>query len=439
MPPWQAVDEPKHFEYVRLIAEGDEIPAFTSEEASADPELQAWILGSMDEHRFWWYGHAPNYDPDNPPTAFREVWFMGAGSALARTSPVYHWLVALLQPRDRMMGLYLGRLLSVALGALTVLLVGLSARELFPDDAFVRYGAPLFVALTPMFAFLHVGVNNDPLVNTVAALAFLLMTRLIVRGGSVARVLLLAAVVVAAVATKRITVVLVPVAMLSVVMWRAARARRPALTIGAWAVAIAVAGAGAIAWTMRGRPWEMLPQQWQWNIVQYFFNDPEQPKRIVAYLQAPGVWRVVVENVWGMHEGFWASFGWHLIRLPAAAYWLLAGVGLVALVGVVRWIVGSTATSSQRAALVTYAVAIVMTVAAAVSFFLAYLNLPYPVPPQGRYLYVTIVPIAVLLTVGLGAWLPAARQARATAALAVVMAAFNLVALFGFVVPWFYR
>lgn len=261
VPPWQAPDEPKHFEYVRLLAEGDRMMAFRTEAEAADPELQAWIVRSMDAHRFWWYGSAPGYDPARPSLRFADLWLGGSHTAFYRSSPAYYWLVSRLQPADRMAGLYVARLGSVVFAALGVVLLGLAARELFPGDPLVRYGAPALAALHPMAAFLASGVNNDALVNLLAMLAFLIMARLLVRGGGVARWLVLAGAVAAALAVKRTALYLVPTAAAAGAAWLVLRGRaRPrsvAAALGA-TVALVAAGGGCGA---RRAAWPPSPRR----------------------------------------------------------------------------------------------------------------------------------------------------------------------------------
>lgn len=438
VPPWQTPDEPKHFEYVRLLAEGDRLVAFAGEAEAADPELQAAIVRSMGAHDFWWYGHAPGYDPARPSLRFADLWLGGSHTAFYRSSPAYYWLVAQLQPADRLAGLYAARLFSVLLGVLAVLLAGWAAREIFPEDPFVRYGAPVFVAFHPMFAFLGSGVNNDVLLNAAAMFVFLLVCRLLARGANPARILLLAAAVVAAVAIKRTALFLVPTALVALLAWLALRGRRHGTAVAAALGSLgALVVGGWVWWTSGGA--ESIPQAWRWNLQRYFFNEPDQLDRILAYLRAPEIGPILVEYQWGLLGDFWGSFGWQLVRFPA---WLYAGLGiltLVALAGALRRMIDRATPAYQRAALVTSAAAVGLAAAAATAFFVSYLNLPYPPAPQGRYLFAALGPIAILFTAGLGAWIPVPRRVTALKAFTAGMVAFDLVALFGFVVPYFYR
>lgn len=438
VPAWQMPDEPKHFEYVRLLAERGRLVAFASEADAADPSLQQAILKSMDEQRFWWYGHAPGYDPDHPPQRFADVWLYGSHTAFYRSSPVYYWLVARMQPADRLAGLYLARTLSVLLGVIVVLAAGWTARELFPDEPFVRFGVPAFVALAPMFAFVQAGVNNDALANALAALAFWLAARMLVRGASPARLAMLVGVVAAAVLVKRTALVLVPMLGLALLLRLAGRSRRAGLVVTLGGLALVALTLALGRWAAAGGL-ASVPEAWRWTALRYVFNEPDQWRRMLDYLQAPGIAPILVEYGWRIHNGFWGSFGWQLVNFPSAVYVALAALGAAALAGVLRRVLDRAAPPTQRGALVLFGLAVITAAAAATLFFIAYLNLPYPPPPQGRYLFVAMVPAAVLLGAGLAAWLPATRQVPALRAWIALLVGFDLLALLGFVVPYYYR
>lgn len=439
VPPWQAPDEPKHFEYVRLLAEGDRMMAFRTEAEAADPELQAWIVRSMDAHRFWWYGSAPGYDPARPSLRFADLWLGGSHTAFYRSSPAYYWLVSRLQPADRMAGLYVARLGSVVFAALGVVLLGLAARELFPGDPLVRYGAPALAALHPMAAFLASGVNNDALVNLLAMLAFLIMARLLVRGGGVARWLVLAGAVAAALAVNRTALYLVPTAAAAGAAWLVLRGRaRPRSVAAALGATVALVAAGGWLWRASGGL-AAIPAAWRHAAGRYLFNEPDQLDRIAAYLRAPETGGILVEYLWGLHNGFWGSFGWQMVDFPLGVYLGLGGVTAVAAVGVIRRGLGRDTAGPECAALAVSALAVGLAAAGALLFFVAYLDLPYAPPPQGRYLFTALGPAAILLTAGLGAWIPPARRPAALAAFVAALVAFDAAALFGLVVPYFYR
>ncbi len=438
VPPWQAPDEPKHFEYVRLLAEGEGLVAFATEAEAGDPELQAWIVGSMDRHRFWWYGHAPGYDPARAPQRFAELWPDGSHTAFYRSSPAYYLLAAAFQPADRMLGLYLARSLGLLMLGLTILFTGWAARELFPSDPLVRYGAPAFVALHPMQAFLVTGVNNDALANLLAALAALLVARLLSRGFGAARLLLIAASVLAAILVKRTALYLLPMALLALPLGLALRGRRPARALAGGLAGLSAGGLLALLW-VTGGGWQRLPEAWRFGISRYLFNEPDQLGRILAYLRAEGVLPLLLEYLRGMLDGFWGSFGWQMIHFPDPVYAGLAILTALAGLGLLRRLLQPGTSTPSRAAILVFGAGLGLAAAGALAFFASYLGQAYAPPPQGRYLFAAMLPAAILFTAGLSAWLPADLRARALPWFFLCLLAYDLAALFGLVLPYFYR
>lgn len=438
LPPWQAPDEPKHFEFLRLLAEGREQVAFRDATTAADPQLQAWIIGSMDQHRFWWYGHAPAFDPARPPQSFADIWVRGMHTATYRSSPAYYRLASWLQPADRLWGFYLARLLGVALGLATVFFIGWAARELFPDDPLVRYGAPALAALQPMASFLWAGINNDALANFLAAFAFFLLARLLARGFSPARLALLLLAVAAAVLTKRTTAYLLPLLPLAALILPAARARRPALGLGLGALAALLLGGLPLAW-LRGGGWQRLPQETRFLASRYLFNEPDQLDRILRHLASPDIGPILLEQLRGLHRGFWGHFGWQSLALPLPLEAALGLLTLLAAVGLARRLLTAGDPAPRRAALLLATAALGLVTASALAFFAAYLDQAYAPPPQGRYLFAAWAPICLLLTAGWSAWLRPERRARGLRALLAGLLLLDLTVFLGLVLPYYYR
>jgi len=434
VPPWQMPDEPKHLEYVRLLATRGDAAAFATESELGEPALQAAILDSMDGHDFWWYGRAPGYDAAQPPSSFADVWKLGTHTAYYRASPAYYWLAARFQPDGLLAGLYAARLLSVFFGACVVLATGLAARALFPSDPLVRYGAPLFVALHPMVAFVHAGVNSDGLSNAVMAVVLSLAVATAARGASPARVAVLVAALIAAVAIKRIGLALVPAVGLAVVLGVFRRSGRPARLVPAGLVAVTVLlAASAAGWVA----WGMIPQAVRWTWLRYAFNEPDQLARILGVARTTEAWPALAAYAWRISAGFWGDFGWSAIAWPTPVALTLTAVSASAMLGLLRRPPGS---GSGSAGLLPLVVAVTGVLSAAVLFFGAYLAMPYAQPPQGRYLVAVAPAIAILVCAGWSAWLPHGqeRRARALLALLVVMTALDIAALFGLVVPYYY-
>ena len=175
VPPWQAPDEPLHYEYVRLMAELGRLPAVGDRSLS----LQAEILRSLAVHRFWEF--LGGSTPDPLPTAFAEAedfWLSRAGTQVADEPPLYYLLPAIicrsLSGIERQ--LWVMRAYSAALSAGVVLLGWLTARELWPTRRALPLAVAAWLGFHPMATFIGASANNDALANLGgAALAFTLL------------------------------------------------------------------------------------------------------------------------------------------------------------------------------------------------------------------------------------------------------------------------
>lgn len=79
------------------------------------------------------------------------------------------------------LAVHLVRLLSVALGGVTVVMAYLLARELFPAQPIVALGAAVLTAFNPMFLFISGSVNNDNLSTALASVLLVQIVRLVQR------------------------------------------------------------------------------------------------------------------------------------------------------------------------------------------------------------------------------------------------------------------
>jgi len=178
IPPWQSPDEPTHFEYVQLLADSKTIFGSIAPNFS----LQERIISSMDHHYFWKYLGWPR--PQPLPLKFEDTPFLRlvrAHTQIGRKPPLYYFLSSLLlriSPQNSIIyKLYLLRSFSLLLTVVTVILIYLSARLIFPKDIYFPLASAAFAAFLPEFILIGTSVSLDPLANLMSALFMYLMIK----------------------------------------------------------------------------------------------------------------------------------------------------------------------------------------------------------------------------------------------------------------------
>ncbi len=394
VPPWQFPDEPRHFEYVRLIYEVKRPLGWDD----GDPSLEAAIIRSMARFDFWRFGFAVGGYVQHRDQVFAEIWTSAYQNVLFHP-PLYYALVGTITgflPRSAMVSqLFLLRLLSVLLGTLNLLLIGLIGVVL----GGWRRGASLaaFAALVPGHVFINASVNNDVLAETLSLLTIWAGLVLMRRGVRWDIVLLLLGFLLLAVYTKRSTVFLIPYGALSVAVgwWN----RRSYRITHKW-----VYLAGGLAFSV-GVVLVFGIVAWRWGRVQQitaFLERFSSPSAFVqAWQEAP--LRLYVVTVF---ESFWARLGWLNVFLPRWVYGILWGSTVLSLIGWIpilrRW--WRESTSAARLTGMVILVTLLIQWGMVVGKEILYLSGPLRMLPQGRYLYPFMPFYALFYVEGWSEW-----------------------------------
>jgi len=423
IPPWQAPEEPAHFEVVRLNYEhGRAISA-----SDRSPILQQQILESM--HNFYFWEYVP--------------WVNTTSGGYAYHQPQLYYrlssVMLALAPRGSLIEqLYLVRLASVVLGVLVVAIAYFTTMLLFPNDIFLRIGIPLFVSFLPTHTFSTSTVNNDSLAEVVATLIILITVVILKNGPSIFGLFYLVMSFVLGYFSKRTFLFSIPVAVVGVILafWLhppRSRLSRLIIVIG---VIVTLSG-GLWLRNISGL------DQWLNRLITYFLYGNIAPFDFKEMLQV--LTRVYPQYAQTLFESFWGSFGWGTVRLAPFWYGLLFLASLGATIGLIR--VGLKQprpfVSWQYATIGLYLLAICLSVTITIAVTLDLETPRTPevfrgALPQARYILPAIVPIATLFTMGIRAWVPS-RYAR-PALLAYTFALFGLdtLSVLGFIVPFYY-
>jgi hypothetical protein len=151
-PPWEAPDEPAHYNYVKYLAENHRFPV-----------LQ---MGDY-PHRYLREIIGRKFPPEMSIEPLRYEFHQ---------PPLYYVLAAVVYKlfAGRLLPL---RLLSVLLGCCLLWVAYHIAKEIFPEDEALALGTAAFVAFVPMHVAMTAAVNNDTLAELILAVILWVLVR----------------------------------------------------------------------------------------------------------------------------------------------------------------------------------------------------------------------------------------------------------------------
>ncbi len=335
---------------------------------------------------------------------------------------------------ERYLAARMVRWLTVCFGLLAVWAVYRIARLLWPAEPALALGSAAVIAFLPQFLFMQGVVNNDGLVNPLAALALLAAIRIALGQTRRRDWVALGTLLGLAMMTKLTMVALLAVGAAAVLI-AAYRAR-------AWRL---VARAAVYA----GGPMLLVTGWWFARNL-----------RLNGDLSGWGRWTAGSESLrhtplldelpqyfTQQFQSLWGRFGWMSVPLPDGLYLVLriltlaALAGLVLLVARTAWRAWARREDESPPDLLATADArwgLVLLVATIALVYLSIFRLAFTwnlVVAQGRYLFTALPAMAVLLALGLAAWLPPRFRPGAMLVLAGGMFALAVYALFGVLVP----
>lgn len=439
VPPWQAPDEPAHFEHARLLYANRRFVDYPD----ISPELEQEIIASMDRHNFWAKG-VTDFRPAERgrlPENFAEVWAWGTSHELHQ-GPLAYVLYAATLPftisRSTEVQLYGMRLLSILLGLATGGVAYLTMRELFAGNDFLLLGVVAFILLLPMHLFMHSVVNNDALAELVASGFFLVLVRVFKRGPSVVRLGTLLGLIVVGAFTKKSTLFTIPLTFVAGGIYLMWRIRRRWVRISLAGTSVAVVAGGVFLWDeVRDRLVEAAPGiyynyfgLWRPAGQEPVLLPPLSSEALLAYRR----WVLV------SFESFWAFFGWLNLRLGLGWYILLGVICLIAGAGLglmlLRLVRGELFLADwQRMTLLTFGAAVLL----ALVIMFARQFRAFEGAPQGRYLFPVIIPLATFLMLGLEQWIPERRRVLAIGLCVAGLIGLNIISVVGYIIPFYAR
>ncbi|MHB9091506.1 MAG: hypothetical protein ACYC7H_08805 [Chloroflexota bacterium] len=436
-PKWNNPDEPAHYNYVKQVANTGTLP----------------ILQPGDYDQAYLEKLKPLQFPDDLP--------IDTIRYESHQPPLYYALAALAYRAAGGLSVngsvLLLRGLSIALGALLILLAYRLVLEALPGRNWLALGTAGFVATLPMHTAMTAAINNDTLAEVVVAVALLLMLRGL-RHGFARRLCLGLGLVLGAALLTKVTIYST-LGLALVALWARHRLTRQAIvaTTSLSAVGAGVSLAGGASPAPRPAAaaapsalWQVglvygtaAAVSWAWflrNALVYGWTDPLGMARhdaiVVGQPRTAYTWAGLEHFLNTTFQSFWGQFGWMGIVLDRRVYQLLMVISAFAVVGlaVFVWRTGRQTVRFERTerwALVLLCACVLLAVAE-----LVYYNLIF-IQPQGRYLYPALVPIGLFFTIGLVEVIPRTFKSWGVVGMYIGLLALNGFSLVRFVVPYF--
>jgi hypothetical protein len=416
-PAWQAPDEPAHYNYIQYLAEQRRFPILKPGDYPAE---------YLEEIK------AAHFPPEMSVAPIRYEYHQ---------PPLYYLLAV---PVYRVSGALLSsgpllplRLLSVALGALLLLVIHWVIQALAPDRPGLALGATAFVAFLPMHLAMTAAANNDTLAELLLATLLLLSIRYLKLGDSPAeqregtRLLVLLGVTTGlSFVTKSSIYVALPLILLAIALkqfWLDGSSLGRGLKAGVIYLLPAIA---------LGLPW------WLRNIALYgnldFLGLVRHDQVVVGQLRTAefvaqyGPGPLIRDFFLTSFRSFWGQFGWMGVLVDQRIYQAMAILSALAVIGFAMW---AMRIWRNRQAFPRWQWAAGSLLAALGLLALAsyvWYNLQF-VQHQGRYLFTALIPISLAVALG---WREVLRRERAWPLAAALLGGAVVLKLAGLLPNW---
>jgi hypothetical protein len=414
IPPWQAPDEPPHFERAKAALNITDWNSNATHPAAWYDELTR----SLFNFGFYDFLDTPRqtYSSTSPinryVALYQEIYGGLYGSRL--TYALMGWPLLLAGQQDITLQLYLLRLNTVLMNVGIIWLAYLITKTIFPRDPFLYLGVPILILFNPQHTHVVSTVNNGNLAELLATVALYFIVKSIVKGFSWLNALLIMALSLAA-------------------MWTKATAYFLPFALGAIAL--------FYLWPYR-RYWRFfLPGGLILMGLIYIFA-PERPKQLIPaawmLLQSQGFYLDLVVPQ-DLFRSFWAMPGWTIFQLHPLWYQLLLAACILAIVGLITLAIKKWRVISQYQAQWRALVVLMVAIIAAIGILLVWNGLTHSIVyRQGRSIYPVIVPIYIFLLLGWRQFIPTQWRAMGLLATTIAFFLFDTMVLFHYTLPFFY-
>ena len=398
VPVFESPDEVHHWQYARYLHDARQLPRYGPDfvEANSPPLYYAILAPAAIESA-------------HPPPL---IWFDANGALVLPFPPrLYHNAGG---DFARYRPIRLGRLISVVMSVATVWLCWQAGRRVGGTSLAILCAS--LVAFLPQFTFRGTAISNDVLVTTMAAATMLCMVRL-VQEPFTWRLGAATAIALSAAYLAKISAICLVAPVALAIWWTEGTARQRLLRV---AGVLGLAGLIVAPWSLR-------------NIVLY--GDPfasgamrDAVGHIMSHRSlASSYFRTTFPAI--LSRSFVGLFGWMNLTLPEACYWIFWLLGVFGLEAVTLQV--AVRRLNARIPLLLAAI-VVLNLAVVV-----HINRSFE-QPQGRYMFVALPALALLVAMGLDALPRRAHRVAAALVLAAGLGVLNVLILARYVIPAYY-
>jgi 4-amino-4-deoxy-L-arabinose transferase-like glycosyltransferase len=321
IPLFEAPDEVWHYAYVRYLVDKHTLPSLIDTESGAYQEvaqpplyyvvaaLTSGFVKDDDLSQLMWHNPGFGYQAG--------VTVNDNKNMLVHTErEEFPW-------RGATLAIHMARLVSLALGLLTVVSAWGLGREAFPEHPLWALSVAAVVALTPQFLFMSSVVSNDSAAAACSTAALWAIARTANRGPTRSRSVIIGLLVGLAALVKTSCLLLGPLAMMGLTFACRSRSRKMHCVVGHLSLVAVIASSIGGWWYLHNAIVYQDPLATQVHI-----NTPWGRS-------APATIGTLLAELPMVYRSFWGAFGWGHVQYTA---WVYLAIGATLIASLIGWI-----------------------------------------------------------------------------------------------------
>jgi 4-amino-4-deoxy-L-arabinose transferase-like glycosyltransferase len=425
-PIWEGPDELGHYRHVRFLVRNLSLPGPEDSISSLDqlthPPLYYIVTAVLTS----WVDMSVKLTPIANPFAATGTMEGGANRFIHSDAESFPY-------QGTVLAVHAARLVSVAIGTLSLLVTYRLGRLLFPQRYDVALGATAINAFSPGFLYMSAVVNNDIMVTLWTALTLFFSVRILVRDAGWKDLLALGISAGLAILSKYNALALTPLVLIAA---GAALTKRMG---GKKSLVMAVGGVVLLLlsmvlvsswWFMRSMALFGTATTRSTKILTQFLADLRDPMAGLGRID----WTLLPDGLSYFYRSFWGIFGWGNVNAATWVYQVLGLLCLAGLLGLVLFLLGKTSRSHKGAVLLLLLAFVLF------SLLAIYRTLTVGDPVlRGRYALPTISGVSVLLSLGVVQLTPRRLGRILILVVALVLLFTGLIAPFRYIMPVYAR